>query len=346
MNDPRRWVSLAAALAVTIGIVRADDAKPAVAPSRPMAFEAAREKTFAWAAKTERPPGTVTRLWENVEAGVPARGVAELVIRSFSAAEPSVAELLGSIDLRQPPLVAPDVDSVLNGSEDEFFRTNLGLHTGRLLTDARLYDEALAVFEAVDWAEAVDPAAGLFYKAVCEHQLLMKEEGLKTIARLEAAEGVPESYSSVARLMRAELEALEPESLGEVAGLMRDVERRLDLARGGQRVQKKEDEITARLDEMIKKIEQQMSQSNSGGSGSNGGRNRSNNPLGESVVKGETAPGEVDPKNVRREGGWGDLPPREREAAKNEIEKAFPSNYGRLINEYFLKRARVARPAE
>ena len=38
---------------------------------------------------------------------------------------------------------------------------------------------------------------------------------------------------------------------------MRDVERRLDLARGGKVTQTKQREIIARLDEIIKKLENQ-----------------------------------------------------------------------------------------
>lgn len=345
MNGIR--LTLATAGLLLVGAAHADEPAPAAPAHHPMPFETARQQTFAWAAaaaKSDGPPEEVTRIWQDAEPGLPAGAVHDLVVRSFAAIDPATAELIGAFDPRNPPLVAPDVEAALNASSDEFRRTNLALHVGRLMTEVRMYDEALGLFESADLAQAVDPATALFYRAVCEHQLLMKEEGLKTLALLDASEAVPESYSSVARLMRAELEALEPESLDEVAGLMRDVERRLELARGGQRVQKKEDEITAKLDEMIKKIEQQMSQSSSSG-GSNGGQgNRSSSPLGDSTVKGSTAPGEVDPKTVRREGGWGDMPAREREQAKNEIEKAFPPNYGRLINEYFLKRTRVERP--
>lgn len=340
MNGVR--LSLAAGL-LLVSVARAGEPAPAAPAHSPMPFETARERTFAWAAaaaKSDGPPEDVTRLWRDAEPGLPARGVHELVVRSFAAVDPATGELMGSFDPRNPPFVAPDVEAVLNASSDEFHRTNLALHLGRLMTEMRMYDEALGLFESADLARAVDPATALFYRAVCEHQLLMKEEGLKTLALLDAAEAVPESYSSVARLMRAELEALEPESLDEVAGLMRDVERRLELARGGQRVQKKEDEITAKLDEMIKKIEQQMSQSSSS-SGSNGGQgNRSSSPLGDSTVKGSAAPGEVDPKTVRREGGWGDLSPREREQVMEALEKSFPGNYRRSVDEYFKKRAK------
>jgi hypothetical protein len=353
-NSMKYFVAVLFAVSASTGTLRADetDSSPGpepVAPHySPMPFETAREWTFAWAAaatQSETAPEVVQQTWANVEAGIPARGIHELVVRSFAAIDPSAAELFAKLDPRDPPLVPPEPAPLMENG-NEFYAANLRLHVARLLTDLRMYDEAHALFEEVDLTQAVDPATALFYRAVCEHQLLMKDEGLATMAALlERTEAVPESYVSVARLMQAELEALEPETLDEIAGLMRDVERRLDLARGGQRVQKKEDEIAAKLDEMIKKIEEQMSQSSSSGAGGGGGQNQPGSPLGESTVKGSTAPGEVDSKNVRREGGWGDLPPREREQAKNEIEKAFPSNYSRLINEYFLKRTRSDRPA-
>lgn len=342
-------VSTFAIFAVTGGAGADEGPVPAGKTYQPMPFEEARDRTFAWAVAVEASsdlPKAVKEIWQDAEAGVPARRLHEIVVQSFAAVDPQASDLLATLDPRSPPLAAPEIDQVALLSSDEFYRTNLVLHVARFLTDAKMYEEALQLFDEVDLQYSVDPATALFYRSVCEHQLLMKEEGLATLQKLlEQTALVPESYSAVARLMAAELEALEEDSLDEIAGLMRDVERRLSLARGGQRVQKKEEEITSKLDEMIKKIEQQMSQSSSSNGGGSGNQNQSSNPLGDSIVKGSTAPGDVDEKGVRRGGGWGDLPPREREQAKNEIEKAFPSNYGRLINEYFLKRTQTDRAA-
>ncbi|MDQ3329168.1 MAG: hypothetical protein M3552_00720 [Planctomycetota bacterium] len=334
----------------------ADDPQPAgpnVASEKPrfspMPFDEARDRAFSWAttvAGPEEVPQSIREIWANVEPGIPPRGTHDLVIRSFASLDDGTRQLLSTFDLRDPPVVAPDL-APLEATGDEFQRTNVMLSVARFLSEARLYDEAHTLYADVELELAVDPATALFFRAVCEHQLLMKKEGLETInTLLERVEQVPESYITVARLMRAELESLKDDSLDQVAGLMRDVERRLELARGGQKVQKKEDEITEKLDALIEEIEQQMNQSSSSSGGGNAGKSQPNNPLGESVVKGSTAPGNVDPKDVRREGDWGDLPRREREQAKNEMEKAFPSNYGRLINEYFLKRTRGDRPSD
>ncbi len=316
----------------------------------PMPFNEARDRTFAWAAAiagTKEVPQQVRDVWANVEPGIPARGINDLVVRSFAVLDQPTRQLLATLDLRNPPVAAPDLREV-ERSTDDFHRANVTLAVARLLTQARLYDEAHTLYVQADFSQAVDPATGLFFKAVCEHQLLMKKDGLATLEQLlDRTDAVPESHSTVARLMRSELEALKDDSLDEIAALMRDVERQLELARGGERVQKKEDEIASKLDEMIKKAEEQMQKSSKSSSGkSSGGSNQPNNPLGESVVKGSTAPGEVNPKDVRRDGGWGDMPRREREQAKNEMERAFPSNYGRLINEYFLKRTRSDQPAQ
>ena len=309
----------------------------------PMRLDAARTATLAWAATV---PGTgdrtavVTPLWETADAGLSGRMLHQLVVQSFILADPAVQNVFNGLDHRTPSLVPPDVAAVADRSADAFFGTNLRLSAAQFLTDARMYEEALELFAAADLGHAVDPASALFYRAVCEHQLLLKDEGLATLASLaDRTAEVPESYTAVARLMQADLEAIEPDSLDEVAKMMRDVERRLELARGGKRVQKKEDEIIGKLDDVIQKIEQQMSKGK--GPGSPGNTNNPNNPAQESTVKGAPGEGEVDHKTVRRQGGWGDLPPRERDAAKAEIEKNFPAGYNRLIEEYFLKRSQA-----
>ena len=278
---------------------------------------------------------------QELEGQTTPRARHDLVIELFAALDPEIAKQIGQLDPRGPMLVSYDPRAGLSQSGDLFFRTNVAIEFMRRLVDRGMYDEALALVPLVDLQQAVDPASATFYQAVCEHQLMMREPGLKSIERLLAASWtMPESYRVVAELMKAELEALKPDSLEEIAGMMQDVERRLRMARGGQRVQEKEERITEKLDEMIKKLEEQQQQMQQASSGAGGNQNQSNTPLEDSVVKGSTAPGEVDEKNRRRGGDWGDLPPREREAAKNEIEKAFPSNYSRLINEYFLKRTR------
>ena len=120
---------------------------------------------------------------------------------------------------------------------------------------------------------------------------------------------------------------------------MKDSERRLDLGRGGQRVQKVQAEIIESLDEIIKKAEQQSNPQSADQQGENNS-NRSNSPAEDSTIKGATAPGNVDKKNLKKQGSWGGLPDKEAKTAQNLLNQEFPSNYRQAVEEYFKKLAK------
>ena len=52
-------------------------------------------------------------------------------------------------------------------------------------------------------------------------------------------------------------------------------------------------------------------------------------------MKGATAPGEVDKKDIGNKSGWGTLPPKQAAEAKNVINRNFPSHYREAIEQYF-----------
>ena len=54
---------------------------------------------------------------------------------------------------------------------------------------------------------------------------------------------------------------------------------------------------------------------------------------------GGKGPGEVTRKNIGSQSGWGDLPPKEREQALQQIGRDFPSHYREAIKEYFRRLA-------
>jgi len=141
----------------------------------------------------------------------------------------------------------------------EFYRANLGLAYARSLCTRRVHEEALAVLKLFNPDQVVDPASFLFHRAVSEHAMLQKPDATKTIRRLleEAAAASPERYKTVALLMQLDMAAWKDKDLGDIARKMRVVEDRLELARGGPKTQEKQKEIIARLDEMIKKLENQ-----------------------------------------------------------------------------------------
>lgn len=284
----------------------------------------------------------VGNLWASVNDDATSDEVLDAVIQTFAMVEPAIATFVNDCRLNTPPIVPPAMGNLLSKpATDKFDLANLRLFYARYLTHRRMYEAALEVLVQIEPDTVVDPVGYLFYRAVCEHRLLMKTAGLKTIEQLlKNTEDVPVRYTTVATLMQYDLEAMREDSLDEIARKMSDVERRLDLGRGGQKVQKVEDEIIAGLDDIIKKLEQQSSSNSSSGSG--GGQNQQNqssNPADESRVKGTTAPGEVDEKDIGRKAGWGALPPKDEARAKNLINRNFPAHYRQAIEQYFKKLA-------
>jgi len=344
------------ALFLPLGTVLAEEMQPAEAADSsatqlysPLSADEARAATLKWVAAHGAVEKValedISALWAGLAGEATTEEVFDTVIRSFSLADPEAGRMIEACVLRDFPLQPPasEARSTFETSSDEFFLANVRYFYARYLAQRRMYDEALDVFEAVDVSRVVDPAGCLFYRAVCEHSLLMKKPGLETITRLlKNTEDVPVRYSTVAALMQYDLESLREKTLMEVSKKMSDVERRLDLGRGGPKVQKVESEVVAALDEIIEKLEQQQG-GGGGGSGSQDGPSRSNqssSPAADSSIKGSTAPGEVDKKNLGRESGWGSLPPKEQAKAKNHIDRNFPAHYRRAVEEYFKKISR------
>jgi hypothetical protein len=292
-------------------------------------------------AKDEQLREQVDKLWVLPEGKVPARVLLEKVVQTFALVDADTRDFVAACRFVDAPLNPPKAKVLEDKKSAEFYRSNLRLFFARYLTQRKMYDEALEVFAEIDTKTVVDPAGCLFFKAVCQHQLLKKTEGLATIKQLlTSTEDVPVSYNSVATLMQYELQNLREDSLDEVARLMRDVERRLDLARGGPKVQKEEDEIVEALDKIIEKLEQQQG---GGGGGSGNGQGKTNQPssaANHSSINGTTGPGNIDKKNLRKQGGWGDLPAKEEARAKNELNRKLPPHYKQATEQYFKKIAK------
>lgn len=301
-----------------------------------------RQAAQAWA----REHGANAELLHAVDAQWDFRGRAtsaddrfDALIRTFYLVDPEARALIDACrngDLRRLaegfPLIETDGGASL-------LIQNLRYFLARYLAVLTMYDEALGLFERIDPTQVADPAGCLFYKAVCEHSLLRKTEGLVTLkALLTSTEDVPVRYATVAGLMQSDLEALKADSLDEVSRQMRDVERRLALGRAGTQVQRVEDRIVTTLDAIIAKIEQQ--QGGGGGSGNGQGEQSPNQPpqgAKDSYVGGVKGKGEVDPEKLGHKDGWGDLPDKAQAAAKELINQQFPFHYRQAVEEY-LKR--------
>src|SRR5581483_5620223 len=149
---------------------------------------------------------------------------------------------------------------------------------------------ALTLLKPVDLKQAIDPAGVLFFRAVSAQGILEIDTALDSLdSLLHRTERVPARYQATATLMESELSRVKEKSLDEIARLMSDSERRLDLGRAGEKVQGVQERIVSELDELIKKIEAQQS-GGGGGGGSASNSNESSGPAGDSSVKGATAP--------------------------------------------------------
>ncbi len=312
----------------------------------PLSAAEAKAKALAWAEEHAALDDALRQAIDNVWQSEPLASSADArfnaVMQTFYLADADVREMVDAC-LERPVWRLPPSFAALDAADgDPFYEQNVKFFYARYLAVAGAYDEALALFDQIDPVELVDPAACLFYRAVCQHGLLLKEEGLKTISRLlEQTENLPNRYRSLASLMQADLQQVEEKSLGEVARQMKDVRRRLSLGHGGPRVQEVEEKIIATLDELIEKLESQQGNSSSasaGGQGSPQG-SPSGNPMQDSQIGGGKGPGEVDPKDLGHGDNWGGLPDKAETDAKNLINRQFPQHYRQAVEEYLKKLA-------
>jgi len=161
------------------------------------------------------------------------------------------------------PTAVPALIKDTKGSA--FLRNNLALAYGKALTGRKVYEEALETFAQIKPEDVIDPSAYLFHKAVCEHALMLKDRADTSIDRLLVdAIDAPERYRMVAALMHFDMVTWQEKDLGWIARKMDNIQRRLDLKRGGKNTQKIQKEVLVRLDEMIKEIENK--QKTAGGS--------------------------------------------------------------------------------
>ncbi|MEZ6034964.1 MAG: hypothetical protein R3C17_17870 [Planctomycetaceae bacterium] len=219
---------------------------------------------------------------------------------------------------------------------DRFFRDHVSLYHARWLTQHRFYDEALLMLEPLDPEEVVDPASLFFYRAVCRLRLLKPAEAGNDITLLlNNTLDVPSRFRAVAEMMKAEVTAA-TEGLPQVARLMSDVQRRLDLGNSDDPVQKREDEVVAALDKLLEEMEKQKKQQQQSADGQGQGQQNQPGQQGsaQSAIKGSTAEGEADRKNLTENGSWGMLDKQAETRARELIRQQFPPNFLDAISRY------------
>lgn len=280
--------------------------------------------------------------WNASNEQVKGPALLDRLLSACGLIEPRIAAL--NLQLSDPtgPAVYPRDLNWLAADVPGWMQDTIRLACGRALAQRRLYDEALETLTGLELVQVCDPASLLFYRATCEHHLLKKKECLANVKLLlERESELPVRFTQLAQLMAADIEPLKSDSLDEVARLMNDVQRRLDLGRAGKRVRDEEDEIVKKLDKLIEDIENQMKQAQQQQQQSNGQMDQSQNkPMEDSQIAGGKGPGDVDQKKIGDRAGWGNLPPAQRQEALQRLTEELPSHYREVIEGYFRQLAK------
>src|SRR5262249_22066483 len=156
-------------------------------------------------------------------------------------------------EARDATALAPTkVPAILKDSKKPtFFRANLAVAYAKALSGRRIYEEALAALKTCKVEQVVDPGSYLFYRAVAEYTMQLRADANYTILRLlDDVVDTPDRYKTVAGLMVYDMVSWKDKDMGWISRTAGNVERRLDLSRGGQVTQKMEKDVINRLDEM------------------------------------------------------------------------------------------------
>jgi len=293
-------------------------------------------KTLDEAAKLK-----IEALWPDDAQPLDGGELLDRLTASLAVVEPKAAEVVTAVRQNSLALAAPKPALLADESLPPLVRDNLRLLVGRWLAQHDLVDESLEVLKDVGTDNVADPATLLFYQAVGQHRLLKKDECLAAVTKLrEREDELPRRYVTLARLMEADIKPLKEDSLDEIARMMDDIRRRLALARAGKVVRDEEDSVVAKLEKMIDDLEQQrqMRQRQRQQARNRGGR-QPNNPMQDSQRAELKGAGEVDPKNLGKRDGWGNLPPKERQEVLQQIGRELPAHFRETIEEYFKRLA-------
>lgn len=333
-------------VALLLSLAGLNSAQSADSPTKipswqPPSAEQVRPQVVAWLDKRQPDPAVRAKtdaLWPAKAEQVSGAELLERLVRTVALADENARKLVELCSQARAPLSPPPQPWLTDPKTPPWIAKNFRLWYGRWLAQQRLFDEALEQLDGLQSEEVVDPASLLFYQAIAYHRLLNRDAAVDTIARLlDAPEQSPRRYATLARLMESDLKDLKEESLDHIARRMEDIERRLDLGRAGPKVRGIQDGVIKSLDKLIEELEamQQQQQQSAGGSESA----QPNRPAQDSVPMGGKGPGKVTKRDVGHQSGWGDMPPKQREEAIQQIGRDFPAHYRDIIEQYFRRLA-------
>jgi hypothetical protein len=279
----------------------------------------------------------IDALWPDDAAAIDPPELLDRLAASLATVEPRAVEIVNHCQQDAVRLPPPRFALLDDETAPAIVRDNLRLLYGRWLAQHHLVDESLEYLKDLEPQKVADPVSLLFHQAVAHHRLLAKEPCLAAVGLLlENESQLPRRYVALAKLMEADIKPLKVDSLDEIARLMDDIRRRLDLARAGKVVRDQEEQVIKKLEKMIEELEKQQQQQQQA---ANGGGSNPSNPMQDSQAAQLKGPGEVDPKNLGKKDGWGNLPPQQRQEVLQQIGRELPAHFRETIEEYFKRLA-------
>jgi hypothetical protein len=218
--------------------------------------ETARSQALDWLKGVGKTDETTMQAFEAIWKT--ERPLADQVADTLALGDTAAAKLLA--EARDTSKPAPETVPALfkDAKRPVFYRANLALAYAKALAHRRIFEEGLDAMKTVKPEQVIDPPAYLFHKAVSEHALMLKPEAENTIVRLlDESPDAPERYKMVGALMYFDMQTWQDKDLGFISRKMDNIERRLDLSRGGPKTQQMQKDVIARLDELIKRLENQ-----------------------------------------------------------------------------------------
>ncbi len=285
----------------------------------------------------------VEQFWRATQASQHGPELLDRLLDVAGLIDPRIAEVTLRLRSAQGEPVFPGELTWLTSDVPGWLQDTIRLACGRAFGQRRLYDESLETLAGLELPAVCDPSTLLFYRAVAQHHLLRKEECLANVKLLLEREGeLPSRFERLANLMEADIKPLAEDSLDEVARLMTDVERRLDLGRAGTRVREEEQQIVDKLDKLIEQIEEQMQQMQQQQQQQQSGSPSPAQiqPMEDSQIAGGSGPGDVDRRDNGERAGWGNLPPAQRQESLQRLTEELPSHYREVIEGYFRQLAK------
>jgi hypothetical protein len=334
-------IAFQAILGAASSIAQSTDAAGKAQEWKTPSMESVKSKAMNWLKESGADAAVLAKaeqIWAPASGQDKEEDLIARLAATFALADANSQKLTALCSQPRAGLVLPGQAWLSDPQTPPFVAHNMRLFYARWLVQELLFEEARDQLSGLEPSDVAAPATLLFYQSVVYHKLLEKESGLKTLdALLGEAEASPRRYVAVAQLMRDDLNGLDEDSLDHISRRMDDIRRRLDLGRSGPKVRKVEDGVIESLDKLIKKIEEQQQQQQQSASGGN--TLRPSSPAQDSVPMGGKGPGDVTKRDVGSESDWGDLPPKEREEALQQIGRDFPSHYRDVIEQYFKRLA-------